>query len=145
MNVADLRGNFFIDTNVLVYSFDKNMPHKQQNAQGIIRYALQTQRGIISTQVVQEFINLALRKFVPPLSSNDVRQYLQTVLLPLCQHFPSISFYDQTLSIQVETGYAWYDSLIVAAAIESGCTTLLSEDLQHNRKIRTVTILDPFI
>lgn len=145
MNVADLRGNFFIDTNILVYSFDKNMPQKQQSAQGIIRYALQTQRGIISTQVVQEFINLALRKFVPPLSSNDVRQYLQTVLLPLCRHFPSISFYDQTLSIQVETGYAWYDSLIVAAAIESGCTTLLSEDLQHNRKIRTVTILDPFI
>ena len=145
MNVADLRGAFFLDTNVLVYSFDSSAPQKQKIAQDFIRHALQTQRGIVSTQIVQEFLNIALRKFVPPLSSSDARQYLQTVLLPLCKHFPAISYYDQALSIQVETGYSWYDSLVVTAAIESGCTTLLSEDLQHKRKIRTVTIIDPFI
>lgn len=145
MNVTDLRGTFFLDTNVLIYSFDASAPQKQEVAREIIQYAIQTQRGMVSTQIVQEFLNIVLQKFVPPLSSNDARAYLQTVLLPLCRHFPSISFYDQTISIQVETGYAWYDALVVTAAIDSGCATLLSEDLQHNRKIRALTIINPFI
>lgn len=145
MNVVDLRGLFLIDTNVLVYSFDATSPQKQQIAQEVIRYALQTQRGVISTQVVQEFLNLALRKFAKTMSTADARQYLLSVLGPLCQQFPSISFYDQALSLQLETGYSWYDSLVVAAAIEAGCTSLLSEDMQHNRKVRNVTIINPFL
>lgn len=145
MNVTDLRGLFLMDTNVLVYSFDTTEPRKQQIAQEIIRYALHTQRGVISTQVVQEFLNLALRKFAKTMSTADARQYLLSVLGPLCQQFPSISFYDQALSLQLETGYSWYDSLVVASAIEAGCTSLLSEDMQHNRKVRNVTIINPFL
>lgn len=144
MNAGDLSGFFFLDTNVLVYSFDKTVPAKQTIARQLIHHALQTQQGIISTQVVQEFLNLAIRKFSPPLSIPEAREYLKSTLMPLCQQFPSITFYDQTLFIQMETGYSWYDSLVVTAAIEAGCTTLLSEDMHHGQSIRGLTILNPF-
>jgi predicted nucleic acid-binding protein len=46
--------------------------------------------------------------------------------------------------VQVETGYSWHDALIVAAALDLGCRTLLSEDLQHGRAVRGLTIVNPF-
>lgn len=144
MNVDDLVGFFFLDTNLLVYSFDKTAPAKQTIARQFIRHGLQTQQGIISTQIIQEFLNLAIRKFSPPFSIPEAREYLKSTLMPLCQHFPSMAFYDQTLLIQMETGYSWYDALVITAAIETHCSTLLSEDLHHGQIIRGLTILNPF-
>jgi predicted nucleic acid-binding protein len=67
MSVADLRGLFFLDTNILVHSFDHTAPYKQQIARQLIQDALSTQRGIISTQVLQEFLDVARRRFVRPM------------------------------------------------------------------------------
>lgn len=145
MNVDSLRGKFFIDTNILVYSFDKETPQKQQTAELLIEIALSSQQGIISSQVVQEFLNVAQRKFVKPMSGADARSYLDKVLRPLCKQFPSIGFYDNALLVREETGYSFYDSLIVAAAIESDCKTIVSEDMQDGRIIQGVTILNPFL
>jgi predicted nucleic acid-binding protein len=144
MNVADLRGLFFVDTNIFVYSFDRNAPEKQQRARQLIQSALSTQRGIISTQVVQEFLNVALRKFARPMTASEAREYLRVVLAPMCQHYPSLALYDRSLLLQEETGFSFYDSLIVAAALESGCSTLLSEDLQHGRNVQGVALVNPF-
>lgn len=144
MNVDALDGSYFIDTNVLIHTFDSTAPDKQRLAQDIVTHALRTQRGAISSQVVQEFLNAALKKFTVPMSVSDARAYTQAVLLPLCQHFPSQQSYDHALLLKEETGFAFYDALIVAAAADIGCATLLSEDLQHGRKIRGLTIFNPF-
>jgi len=144
MNADALSGLFFLDTNVLVYSFDRSAPGKQVIAQGLIARALGTQQGVISTQVVQEFLNVALRKFAIPFTVSDGRNYLTTVLIPLCQHFPNTNFYNLALLIREETGFAFYDSLVLTAAVELGCSSLLSEDLQDGRIVRGVTIHNPF-
>ena len=144
MNVADEPGLFFLDTNIFVYSFDITSPGKQQVAQELIRQALETRRGVISTQVIQEFLSVALRKFARPMSSSEGRQYLQTVLMPLCQHYPSIDFYDRTLLLKENTGYSFYDALIATSAVELGCRILLSEDMQSGRKIGNMVIINPF-
>lgn len=144
MSVAEPAGLYFLDTNIFVYSFDATEPVKQQTARQIVQAALRTQRGVISTQVAQEFLNLALRKFAQPMTVSEAREYLTTVLLPLCRHFPSAAFYDRALLLKEETGYSWYDTLIVAAAVEAGCTTLLSEDMQSGRVVKGVTIRNPF-
>ena len=104
MNAESLRGKFFLDTNVFVYSFDNDAPQKQQTAQHLIKTALSSQQGIVSSQVVQEFLNVALRKFVKPMSLAEARVYLNTVLRPLCQHFPSLGFYEKALLLREETG-----------------------------------------
>lgn len=144
MSAAEEQGLFFLDTNVLVYLFDPDTPAKQAIAQQLLNEAMNSGRGTISTQVVQEFVHLAVRKFRQPMTINECREYLQTVLLPLCQHFPSISTYDRAILIMQETGYAFYDALIVTAAVESGCRVLYTEDLHHDRVIQNMRIVNPF-
>lgn len=145
MNVAELDGLFFLDTNVLVYSFDGGAPAKQAVARQLIREALQSQKGIVGTQVVQEFMNVALKKFERPLGTSEAREYLRCVLRPLCQHHPTCETYDRALLVREETGYAWYDALMIAAAIESECNWLLTEDLNAGRRIGRLTIENPFV
>lgn len=142
--MADDSALFFLDTNVLAYCFDDQDAAKREVASVYVRQALVSQRGMISCQVVQEFLNLAFRKFARPFNVSEAREYYQTVLLPLCRHWPSASVYDQALLVKAETGFGWYDALILAAAIESGCDVLLTEDLNHGQVVRGVTIRDPF-
>lgn len=145
MNVAEFSGLFFLDTNILVYTFDDTAPEKQQIAQQLVRDALSTRQGIVSTQIVQEFLNVALHKFKRPMTVSDAQAYLKTVLIPLCQHYPSGSFYERALLVKAETGYSFYDTLVVTGAIESGCSILLSEAMQDGRIIQGLTIMNPFV
>lgn len=135
---------FFLDTNILAYSFDRAAPRKRQIAQELVSRALESGSGVVSWQVVQEFMNLALRKFSRPMSTEDGKLYLDSVLLPLCDVLPSPRVLHLALDVQAETRFGWYDALIVASAIEGQCRTLLSEDLQHGREVRGVRIEDPF-
>jgi predicted nucleic acid-binding protein len=144
MSAVEDRGLFFLDTNIFVHSFDPAQPQKQSRALALIHQALQSQRGVISTQVIQEFLHVGLRKFARPLSTIEARTYLHAVLLPLCSHFPSAAFYERAILLQAETGYSWYDSLIIGAALELGCSTLLTEDLQDGRTIHGLAIRNPF-
>lgn len=145
MNGADNGGLFFLDTNIFIYSFFDEEPGKRAIANSWIEKAIDTRRGIISAQVIQECLNIVMRKIPQPLRLDDARNYLRVTLFPLWKHFPSLGFYERSLDIQQITGYSLYDSLILTAAIESGCRTLLTEDLQHGRAIQGVTIRNPFL
>ena len=136
---------FFLDTNILIYSFDGRSPEKQLLARVLLRHALQTQRGVISSQVVQEFLNAAFKKLNPPMTVEESQGYLQAVLLPLCRHFPSHAFYGFALRLKAQTGYSLYDALVLAAAIENDCKVFLTEDLQHGRVIAGLQIVNPFV
>ncbi|MCB8987459.1 MAG: PIN domain-containing protein [Ardenticatenaceae bacterium] len=144
MTVVEGNEKYFLDTNIFVYSFDGGSPAKQSLARQLIQNALTTQQGTISTQIVQEFLNVALRKFTQPMSVSEARDYMQVVLMPLCQHYPSLTSYEHALRIKSETGYSFYDALVVAAALELDCQILWSEDLQHGRSLHGLTILNPF-
>ena len=144
MNVADFPGLFFLDTNIFVYAFDSTAPAKQGIAQKLIQDSLSTRRGVVSSQIIQEFFNVALRKFARPMAISHARIYLSAVFLSLCQHFPSISFYDRALLVREETGYSWYDTLVVTAALETKCQFLFSEDMQDGRIIQGLRIVNPF-
>jgi predicted nucleic acid-binding protein len=139
-----MSAKYFIDTNVFVYSFDNSHPAKKERSVELIQDALQTGSGIISTQVVQEFLNVATQKFAVPMKSEDARAYLRLVLNPLCQIYPGITQYDSCLELRSETGYSFYDSLILAAAIQGGCEILYSEDLQDRQQVRGVRIENPY-
>lgn len=136
---------YFIDTNIFVYAFDSRNPAKQKKANAIINNALTSQKGIVSYQVVQEFLNVATRKFAVPLTIADAQIYLSAVLEPLCEIHSSPAMYHQALEIVNRWQYSFYDSLIIAAAHSSACKILFSEDLQHGQKIHETTILNPFL
>lgn len=139
-----MSGKFFLDTNIFVYSFDIRAKKKQKIARDLISTALSQNTGIISYQVVQEFLSVATRKFVKPLTPPDAKRYLSQILYPLCDVLPSESLYASALDLSRDTQYGFYDSLIVASAITSGCKTLYTEDLCHERTINTITIINPF-
>ena len=135
----------FLDTNVFVYSFDASAPEKRRRARQLISAALGVRTTIISYQVVQEFLNAALRGFKTPMPAAAAQAYLKDVLLPLCEVFPDAHLYTTALSIKEETGWAFYHSLIAASALVGGCSTLFTEDLQRDRTIRGVEIRNPFV
>jgi predicted nucleic acid-binding protein len=139
-----MSANYFLDTNIVVYTFDSGAPKKKRRAQDLLEQALRTQEGVVSTQVVQEFLNVATTKFSTPLTLLDVQQYLHDVLTPLCTIFPSIDLFRQALILQQDTRYSFYDSLIISGALQAGCGFLYSEDLQHDQQIRGLRILNPF-
>lgn len=133
-----------MDTNIFVYSFDSRAKKKQRTAKDVVTEALSQNAGIISFQVIQEFLNVATRKFKQPLTVRDSKLYLNRVLFPLCEIFPNESLYATALDVTSETQYTFYDSLILAAAVAGKCKTLYSEDLCHQRTVRGVTIINPF-
>jgi predicted nucleic acid-binding protein len=140
-----MNGNYFLDTNILVYTFDNTQSEKQSIARQLVRNALHKRAGCISYQVVQEFLNIASRKFASPFSINDSQTYLISVLEPLCEVFSSTALYHRALEISGRWGFAFYDSLIVAAALSIGSKILYTEDLQHNQKIEDTIIVNPFL
>jgi len=140
-----MSGRFFLDTNLFVYTFDATAPAKAKKAAQLIRRAADTGEGIISYQVVQEFFHVALRRFAQPMSAAEAEQYLITVLRPLLAVHSSPAIYFEALRIAEKHRLAWYDSLIVAAALEGQCDRLYSEDFQHGRKIEGLRIENPFV
>lgn len=140
-----MNGRFFLDTNIFVYAFDASSPKKSAQAEKLIRRAIQTRGGIVSYQVVQEFFNVALRRFAKPMSSADAEQYLSTTFRPLLSVHSSPALYSEALRIGARFRLPWYDSLIVASAIEGQCDVLYSEDFQDGQQFGALTIANPFV
>ena len=135
----------FLDTNLFVYTFDDRDERKRRRARGLVADALHTGDGIISYQVVQEFFNVATRKFTTPLRAEDCGRYLDRVLTPLCEIFPSIPLYRAALDIHERWQLSYYDALIAASALQGGCDLLYTEDLHHGLKIQSLTVTNPFL
>jgi predicted nucleic acid-binding protein len=136
---------FFLDTNIFVYSFDQITPVKAQKAKHLIRMALTTQKGIISYQVVQEFFNVALKRFSQPMQAAEAEQYLRTVFNPLVGVHSSQVLYVEALHLHAQCGLSWYDSLIVSAALQARCDLLYTEDLQHGQRFGSLQVTNPFL
>ena len=140
-----MSGKFFLDTNIFVYAFDTTAAAKARKAARLVRTAVDTGKGIVSYQVVQEFFNVALRRFAQPMSGAEAEQYLITVFRPLLAVHSSPALYVEALRITGKHRMAWYDSIIVASALEGQCDTLYSEDFQHGREIEGLRIENPFV
>jgi predicted nucleic acid-binding protein len=140
MSVVD-----FLDTNVLVYMLDRRDPGKQAIAERLVTEAVASGRGAISFQVVQETLQAITRKARQVASAADAADVLEAVLVPLWRVQPSTALYQKALQVQVRQGFSFYDSLIVAAALEAGCKRLLTEALQHGQKVGTLRIENPFL
>ena len=135
----------FLDTNVFIYSLERLDERKADKADRLIETGIATGNATISFQVVQEFLNTAIRKAEVSLTTDEMKMYLNSVLTPLYRVQPSKMLYQNALEIQGRFRFSFYDSLIIAAALEANCIILFSEDMQHGQKIEGLTIENPFI
>ena len=135
---------YFLDTNVFVYSFDAAAPAKAIRARKLIREGIETGKGIVSYQVVQEFFNVALGQFRDLMPAFAAEEFLNTTFRPLLAVHTSPALYLSALQIYSRYKLSWYDDLIVAAALHAECSVLYTEDLEHGQKIENLRIENPF-
>src|SRR4030067_643286 len=100
-----MSAKYFIDTNIFIYCFDNRQPSKKELGMALIQEALITGWGMISTQVIQEFLNVATQKFAVPMKIEGAKEYLRLVMNPLCQVYPDLALYESCLELQSETRY----------------------------------------
>ncbi|MGI8911954.1 MAG: PIN domain-containing protein [Rubrobacteraceae bacterium] len=135
----------FLDSNVFVYLFDETDERKRDAAEKIVNSALQTKNAGISFQVVQETLNVVTRKVAAPMTAEGAKSFMEEVLAPLWRVSPSPALYNRALDVQARYQYGFYDSLIIAAALDAGCARLYSEDFQDGQRIEGLTIENPFL
>jgi predicted nucleic acid-binding protein len=139
-----MSGKFFLDTNIFVYSFDLSAPEKNRRAWQLIREAVHTHKGIVSYQVVQEFLNVALRRFAKPMTTAEAEQFVTTTFRPLLTIHSSFGLFGEALRIAGRFKLSWFDALIVASAVEGQCDVLYSEDLQNGQRFESLRVVNPF-
>ena len=140
-----MKDRFFLDTNIFAYSFDSDTPAKQKRARDLILHGIKTRKAVVSYQVVQEFFNLALRKFSHPMNIAEAEQYLQTIFQPLLAVQSSHTLFSQALRLEDKHRLSWCDALIVAAAVESQCAILYSENMHNGHRFEELQIKNPFL
>ena len=125
------------DTNLLLYLFSSS-PEKADTVETLL-----SEGGTISVQVLNEFAAVARRKLQMTFAeisetADTLTQTLKVVPLTLETH-------RRGLQLAERYGYSVYDAMILAAALESGCKQLLTEDLQHQQRVEsTLDIVNPF-
>jgi predicted nucleic acid-binding protein len=140
-----MNAKLFLDTNIIVHAFGQSFPEKARIAQRLVADGAADKQAIISYQVVQEFINVALRGFRLTIPKADLESFVLTALFPMMAISSSPSLVVEGLRLQGANQLAWYDSLIVAAALQGGCKVLYTEDMQHGRRFGDLVIQNPFL
>ena len=138
------KGKVFLDTNLFVYSYDDRDPIKRSMARELIRTVTFDRTGVVSYQVVQEFFHVLLVKAAGKLNTEDAQQVLATVFRPLLAVHSSVALFGDAIHLQKRHRLSWYDSLIVAAAQQSGCAILYTEDLQQGQRFGDLAVINPF-
>jgi predicted nucleic acid-binding protein len=126
----------FFDSNILIYAYSTDP--RRERAINVIAPG-----GTISAQVLNEFTNVLRKK------QKVEWPVIEAVVASLRLQFPDIvpvtaETHAAALPLARDHGLAFYDALVVATAIDAGCDTLYSEDLQHGRGFGSLTIINPF-
>lgn len=138
-----MSGKAFVDTNILIYAHDENESSKHDHAVRLIDQLWDEQRGVLSTQVLQEFA-INLRKSIRlRLSSAEVRRRIESFLAWEIVINPPRAIV-RALEIEGKYKVSFWDAMIVQAAVNAGCEVLYSEDLSHGQEYEGVLVVNPF-
>lgn len=133
----------FVDTNILVYSYDTDAGQKHDTARSVLMDLWGSRTGAVSTQVLQEFYVTVTRKLPKPLAKRVAREVIGTYRAwPV--HRPEVEDVIAASELEDRHQMSFWDALVVVSAQRSGARTLLSEDLQDGRRIGELVIINPF-
>lgn len=133
----------FVDTNVLLYARDLTEPDKHRAASDWLAELWRSGLGRTSIQVLNEYYVNVTRKLSRPLNTTAAREDVQDLMawrpMPVNERILQRGF-----EVEDRFRYGWWDSLVIAAALEQDCGWLLSEDLQHGQSLWGLQIVSPF-
>ena len=132
----------FFDSNILVYFADGADPQKQLIVENLIKNAVINDNGVISTQSLQEFFAATTRKLM--CSKEKAKDYLENFKDSFVVEQISVTHILKAVDICIKNQFSFWDSLILAAAIQSGCVICYSDDLTNGQLVEGVKIVNPF-
>jgi predicted nucleic acid-binding protein len=132
----------FFDSNILVYFADSADPQKQQIAENLIKNAVINDNGVISTQSLQEFFAATTRKLL--CTKEKAKEYVENFSDSFTVEQVSVPLILKAINISIKNQFSFWDSLILSAAIQSGCIICYSEDLTNGQIVEGVKIVNPF-
>ena len=132
----------FLDANILIYTDDADNPEKRSRCLDLFERARLERWGVVSTQVLEEYFSAATRKLrvAPEIARRKVELFgqLDLFLIELADVLGAIDLHRLH-------GFNFWDALVVRAAIQARCSVLFTEDLQHDRRIDGLRVVNPFI
>ena len=134
----------FVDTNVLLYSEDRANADKHLAARDWLRVLWLRRCGRVSVQVLNEFYSNATRKLQPPMAAGDARAEVRRYQRwqPWLNDHATV---EAAWAIESRFRFSYWDALVIAAALQQGCSWLLTEDLQHDQQIDGLRVINPFV
>jgi predicted nucleic acid-binding protein len=132
----------FIDTNLWAYRLDRREQQKAARIAAWLRDVAAEHEIVVSTQVLVELRSVLTRKFDPPFGPASIEAALVALT-----HFEVVATDHHLVldahALAAREQLAWFDALIVEAALRSGCAVLFSEDLQHGRRFGELEVRNP--
>ena len=141
--ITNTSDRFFIDSNILIYAYNRAEPQKQSVATNLVAGFLQNENAVVSGQVLGEFFSVVTRRIPSPLSVEEA-----TAVIDLISSLPVLDIDSAMVRRAIAThrryGTSYWDSLIIAAAERAGCTKILSEDMNHGQSYHGIVVVNPF-
>ena len=135
----------FVDSNILIYAYDSTADRKHSKAVDLLQSLWKTRLGVLSVQVLQEvFVNVT-RKIPKPLPAATARESVEAYRLWVFAPTGAEAVL-HAIDLQARLGFSFWDSLVLASALEANCELLYSEDMQHGQIIEgRLRIVNPFL
>ena len=135
----------FVDTNVLIHAEDGAEADKQHSALAWIERLWRARSGRLSTQVLNEFYVNVTRKLKPAMPQGDARARVRRYAAGWNPWQIDHATVETAWAMEARHGLQYWDCLVLAAAQHSGCTLVLSEDMQHEGRYGAVQVINPFL
>ena len=135
----------FVDTKVLISAEDGAEADKQHSALAWIERLWRARSGRLSTQVLNEFYVNVTRKLTPAMPQGDARARVRRYAAGWNPWQIDHATVETAWAMEARHGLQYWDCLVLAAAQHSGCTLVLSEDMQHEGRYGAVQVINPFL
>jgi len=133
----------FVDSNVVVYAYDRSAPGKQAVAQDLLKQGVLDAGIVISVQVLGEFFNAVTRRIEKPMTADEAREAVDRIkVIPVTDL--DLQLVERAIDTHQQYHISYWDSMIVASAEKAGCTEILSEDLNEGQSYHGITVVNPF-
>lgn len=133
----------FLDTNILVYAFDRSAGEKHHIAARLVKECWEGENGRLSIQVLQEFFVNVTRKINLPLEYTVAQQIIAD-LGHWRVHSPDVNDLLQAIELQKRYQLSFWDAMVIQSALRLNCQQLLSEDLNPGQMYGSMQVVNPF-
>jgi predicted nucleic acid-binding protein len=138
-----MKDDIFVDTNIFIYAYSDDDLLKHNAAKNLLQNDLLENNVIVSVQILNEFYSVMSKSKLP---HQDIAHFIKEITKQTYVKPIAMGTVELCLEIKKKYHYSWWDSLVLASALENDCKIIYSEDMQHGQIIEnTLEIVNPFV